>query len=95
MKIFQLSTILDYKTWIGQKVMVSGWGSVDEKEPPSQPDILQYATLEIWDTNECFLRWFDAKPVTARPSNWGEQVKKGTIIFSTQNFIEHNNQNSC
>ena len=87
MKYFQLSFILEYKTWIGQKVMVSGWGVLDEKKPPSKPDILQYATFVIWDTDECFLRWFHAEPETNRPSNWGEQVKKGTIDFHILHYI--------
>ena len=75
-----MNPLLDDVSWIGQKVIVSGWGDLDEKKPPSKPDILQYANLEIWEPNVCFLRWFDAEPDTARPSNWKEQMKKGSTI---------------
>ena len=52
-----------------------------KKKPPSKPDILQYANLEIWEPNVCFLRWFDAEPdPDDRPSNWKEQMKKGSTI---------------
>ena len=82
MKYFQLNTILDYKSWTGKKVMLSGWGDMDEKKPPSKPDILQYATLEIWDPNECFSRWFEVEGPDVRPPNFGEQMKIGTISLT-------------
>ena len=84
-KYFQLNPLLDDVSWIGQKVIVSGWGDLDDKKPPSKPDILQYANLEIWEPNVCFLRWFDVEPDTARPSNWKEQMKKGSTVI-TQNL---------
>ena len=68
---------IDNDDWIGHPLELSGWGYTNQtmKEKSILPDILQHATLTIWDSKKCFEDWCHSQ--IALPSNWNTQKKVG------------------